>query len=324
MTNTQQNFQNFLSENNLLSEVEYDRPLGKETYFKIGGPAEILVKIATIEELSKIFKWATANQVKTTILGGASNVLVADAGIKGLVIKLNNDHTETTGTLPDGKTGFLVGAATKTALAVRQSVELGLTGLEHFLGVPGTIGGAIYNNAHYLQNLIGDHVSRVQVVSLHGEIEWISQDDCEFAYEQSRFQSSSELIWAVEFALAQGNREDSLELIKKSTQYRAETQPLGEPSSGCIFQNVPNTPALRQLFPKFAEQPFVPGGFLIDQAGLKGASQGEIEVSHKHAAFFVNKGHGTATDVLSLIKIVKERVFAKFGVELTEEVFYLE
>jgi UDP-N-acetylenolpyruvoylglucosamine reductase len=99
---------------------------------------------------------------------------------------------------------------------------------------------------------------------------------------------------------------------------------LGIPSSGCIFKNVPNTEELKKLFPKFVEADFVPGGFIIDKAGLKGLSNGDIEVSEKHAAWMINKGHGTSSQVKNLISEVKDRVADKFGVNLQEEVFFLE
>jgi glucose-6-phosphate isomerase len=113
------------------------------------------------------------------------------------------------------------------------------------------------------------------------------------------------------------------QLIAESTRHRAQTQPLGEASSGCIFRNVPNTTQLQELFPQFKDQSEVPAGFLIDQAGLKGERVGGIEISQKHAAFFVNTGSGSSDDVMKLIDHVKTVIHAKFGVQLQEEVFYL-
>ena len=224
--------------------------------------------------------------------------------------------------IADGK--FLVGAGAKTSLFVKATVDHGYTGLEYFLGVPGSLGGAIYNNAHYLEDLIGRHVSRVEVLTESGDFMWLDHQECEFEYDSSRFQRTKEIIYQVEFVLEKGTKEESLELIKKATEYRAKTQPLGLPSSGCIFQNVPNNPELREQFPQFKDRLHVPGGFLIDQAGLKGMKEGDIEVSEKHAAFFVNNGHGTANQVKKLINRVKSIVKEKFSVELKEEVFWLK
>lgn len=294
-----------------------DYPLKQITYFKVGGPAELFVRIHDLETLQKVIKYTRENQIKHTLLGGASNVIVADAGVSGLVIALNNTNCDIT------EQTVRAGAGLKTALLVRQTVDAGLTGLEYFLGVPGSVGGAILNNAHYLSHLIGEYVLRVQVVTPEGELAWLSKADCDFGYDHSRFQTSGEIIWQVEFQLPVGTREQSQALIQEATVYRAQTQPLGLPSSGCIFQNVPNTPHLRELFPQFAEKDFVPGGFLIDQAGLKGLREGDLEVSEKHAAFMVNHGQGSSAQLDALIAKVKAVVHEKFGVALQEEVFYI-
>lgn len=301
-------------------QVEY--PLAPQTYFKVGGPAEVYVALAEREQITNLVKYCSEHQIPLTLLGGASNVIVADAGIRGVVIKLANETfevVEEAGSL----TTVRAGAGLKMALLVRHTVDAGLTGLEFFLGVPGTVGGAVYNNAHYLQALISEHITRVEVIGPDGHSVWLASTDCQFGYDTSRFQKTHELIWQAEFALPKGTADLSADRIREATLYRAQTQPLGLPSSGCIFQNAPNTPQLKKLFPQFADQPLVPGGFLIDQAGLKGVHEGDIEVSDKHAAFFINKGNGTAAQIQTLIERVKATVKDKFGAELHEEVFWL-
>jgi UDP-N-acetylmuramate dehydrogenase len=297
--------------------------LGPSTYFKIGGPAEVYLELDDLELVRQVVTFCRAEQIPLTLLGGASNVIVADEGVKGVVLHLTNTAVELTDEEVEGKRVIRAGAGIKTALLVSQTVDLGFQGLEYFLGVPGTLGGATYNNAHYLSDLVGEHIHRVEIINAAGEFEWLANQNCEFGYDRSRFQKTKEVITRVELALLPGDREASQAKIKEATLYRAQTQPLGMPSSGCIFQNTPNTPELKQRFPQFADKEFVPGGFLIDQAGLKGSREGEIEVSHKHAAFFVNHGQGTARDVQTLIAKVKASVKSQFGVELHEEVFYL-
>ncbi len=293
------------------------------TYFKIGGPAEVYVEIDNPETLTAVVNYCRPAQIPLTMLGGASNVIVADAGIRGLVIRFIYQQLEVTDIELTDKRVIRVGAGIKTALLASQTIDHGFTGLEYFLGVPGTLGGATYNNAHYLADLIGEHIYRVQIIDQHGELIWLTHIECEFGYDSSRFQRTKEIIVAVEFALSRGDKEQSRNLIKEATLYRSKTQPLGMPSSGCIFQNPPNTPELQQLFPQFADRTHLPAGFLIEQAGLKGTRVGDIEVSHKHAAFFVNQGQGTARDVATLVNQVKQVVKDKFRVELHEEVFYL-
>lgn len=300
---------------------KFEHPLAKLTYFKLGGPAEAFIESASLSEIQQLVQYCRQHDLPLTVLGGASNVVVADAGIRGIVLRITHQAVS----IEPHQHGARVkcGAGQKTALLVRQTVDAGLTGLEYFLGVPGSVGGAVFNNSHYLQHLLGEYVTRVLVVTPDGTTQWVSQKDTEFGYDTSRFHTSGEIIFEVEFDLPSGDADVSRELIKTATRKRASTQPLGEPSSGCIFQNVPNSPQLQAQFPQFADQPFVPGGFLIDQAGLKGESRGGISVSTVHAAFFVNNGSGTAAQVKELVEHVKQTVKQKFQVELQEEVFYL-
>lgn len=299
-------------------------PLSQVTYFKLGGPAEVFVDATSGEELQQFIRFCRNNQIPWRVIGGASNVIAPDEGLAGLTIRAANETYELVNDATKSRAIVRVGAGFRTALFVRKTIEDGLAGLEFFLGVPGRIGGAVYNNAHYLSDLIGDHIARVKVLTPENEFIWLEADECEFGYDSSRFQQTGEVIVEVEFSLSGGDKDESMKKVEEATRYRATTQPLGEPSSGCIFQNTPNSAHLRELFPQFAEKNYVSGGFLIDQAGLKGAREGGIEVSHKHAAFFVNKGDGTASQVQALIERVKAEVLAKFGVELHEEVFYLQ
>jgi UDP-N-acetylmuramate dehydrogenase len=292
-------------------------PLAQQTYFKLGGPAEVYVELADPDQITQVVTFCRQNNLPLTIFGGASNIIVADEGITGLVLKLTNDQVAVNGTT------VTAGAGVKTALLVKATVDHGLAGLEYFLGVPGNVGGAVFNNAHYLQHLIGEFITQVEVVQPTGHRTWLTHDECDFSYDHSRFQTSGEIILTIEFNLNPGDKAASLELIKEATLYRAQTQPLGEPSSGCIFQNVPMTTELAERFPQYRDKAFIGGGFLIDQAGLKGAKEGDIEVSHKHAAFFVNHGRGTATQVATLIERVRTRVKELFGVQLQLEVFWL-
>lgn len=301
---------------------QFNYPLAVKTYFKVGGPAEFYLELKDRKQIIKFVQFCRAQKIKLTILGGASNVIVADEGVSGVVLHLANDNFVVLEKEQD-KIRFLAGAGTKMALLVQQTIGAGLAGLEYFLGVPGTLGGAVVNNAHYMQDLICKYIDRVEVIDQQGEVKWLKHSECDFAYDHSRFQTSGEIILQVEFLLNQGDRHISQNLIQKATVYRAQTQPLGVPSSGCIFKNVANNDYLRQLFPQFKDKQFVPGGFLIDQAGLKGTKVGNVQVSEKHAAFIVNPGGGTAAQIKELITLIKQTVKQKFKVELKEEVFYL-
>lgn len=318
---------------NFLFHLDY--PLAERTYFKVGGLAEVYLELSDRQQIIDFVSFCFAKQIKLTILGGASNVIVADEGVSGVVLHLSNDNfavldkpanpaknLASTSQSAD-KIRVLAGAGHKMALLVQKTINEGLAGLEYFLGVPGTLGGAVINNAHYMQDLIGKYIDRVEVINKQGQVLWLNQEECDFAYDHSRFQTSGEIILQVEFLLIKGSESISRNLIQEATLYRAKTQPLGMPSSGCIFKNVANSQHLGQLFPQFASKQFVPAGFLIDQAGLKGTTVGKMQVSHKHASFIVNLGGGKASEIKQLIALIKQTVKEKFAIDLQEEVFYL-
>lgn len=301
---------------------EQNKELAPLTYFKIGGPAEVFCTVTDISTLHNLITLCTTSHIPHTILGGASNVVISDKGIQGLVIKNELDSIKEIETSESNGTIYAE-SGIKMATLVSKTVTMGYTGLEYFLGIPGTLGGATYNNGHYLSHLIGAYISRVLVISENGELTWLSHDECQFGYDSSRFHKTKETIVAVEFKLDKGSTEISKKLIKEATMYRAQTQPLGIPSSGCIFQNTPNTPHLKSLFPQFADKEYIPTGFLIDQAGLKGYGIGSVKVSEKHGAWIVNNGSGKAEDVKNLIIHIKKVVKELFQVDIKEEVFYL-
>jgi UDP-N-acetylmuramate dehydrogenase len=308
-----------------------DYPLSELTYFKIGGPAEIMVEVNQRNDLVNLVRFCRDNQIDFLVLGGASNVIVSDEGLKKVVIVTTNSDIETVGAQRSNLDGFSIDSTLiradsgiKTSDLVTKTVVMGLTGLEPFLGVPGKLGGAIFNNSHFQTELIGDYVTQVEVLTTQNHVIWIPKNECQFEYDFSRFQKSKEIILRVEFSLKKGDKQQSKQLIRNSMIYRSKTQPLHLPSSGCIFKNVKNTPQLRKLFKDFEDREFISAGFLIDQAGLKGLREGGIEVSTKHAAFMVNHGDGKAKDLRKLIKKVKQKVYDKFGVELKEEVFWIE
>ena len=303
--------------------------LAKYSYFKLGGAAEIFYKIEDLELLKTILLFCEKQQIPWTIVGGLSNVIVADSGIKGLVLQMACSGFQL---IEESKKHvvFKAGAGIKTNLLVSKSANLGATGLEGFIGVPGRLGGAIYNNAHYLDFLIGDYIK--EVIAFHvknNEEVVVSHENCAFAYEQSIFQEEKQLvILAAVFHLPKGEANQIKQKIEAAQKKRLDTQPLHLPSSGCVFQNPSNTDYFKKLFPQFADQKFIPAGFLIDQAGLKNQREGAIVVSEKHAAFLVNMADqfqvsATSADFKKLVKKIQSAVKEKFQVELKEEIFYL-
>lgn len=299
-------------------------PLALKSYFKIGGQAEVFYAAKNRQQVIDLLLFCKKQKIKFTILGGTSNAIIADEGLRGLVLNLDFKELK-----PISKTNeeliFQADSGAKTSALVGKVAALGGSGLEGFIGVPGTVGGAIYNNAHYLKDLIGDNIQQIEVFDLEQEkITFFSREKCEFAYEKSIFQKNKNLvIFSAYFALKKSSLEEIMQKVKAAIEKREATQPLHEPSCGCVFQNPENNNHLKKLFPQFGEAQFIPAGFLIDQAGLKGTKEGDIQISEKHAAFFVNLGQGKASDVKKLIERVKTVVLEKFGVILKEEVFYL-
>ncbi|MGB9911172.1 MAG: UDP-N-acetylmuramate dehydrogenase [Microgenomates group bacterium] len=279
--------------------VKEKEPLSLHTTFKIGGPADLFYEAKTEEEIIKAVLIAKKLKIPYFILGGGSNLLVADEGFRGLVIKIANSQLE----IKDRK--IIAGAGTKLSTILKKAKDHSLAGLEFLIGIPGTVGGAVRGNAGAWGMGIGDKVKKVKVLTKKGEIKWLEKKECEFSYRQSRFKKSEEIILAVEFQLEKGEAKKIEEMMKEYLS-RRQGQPK-EPSAGCIFINPKPLAA----------------GELIDKAGFKGKSVGDAQVSPKHANFIVNIGKAKAKDVLKLIGLIKEKIKEKFGVELKEEICFL-
>ena len=279
--------------------VKTNEPLAKYTTFKIGGPADFFVEVGEEEKLLKLIKLLKELKLPYFILGGGSNLLVADEGFRGMVIKMSNVKCQ----MSNEK--IIVGAGVSLGRLVELASKNSLAGLEFAAGIPGTVGGAVRGNAGAWGQAIGDRVKRVKILTPQGEIKWIKASDCHFSYRQSRFKKTKEIILEVELELEKGNKKEIQEKISQNLAKRA-TQPK-EPSAGCIFVN-----------PK----PFA-AGELIDKCGLKGKRIGDAQISPKHANFIVNLGKAKAAEVIKLIKLIKEKVKEKFGVELEEEISLL-
>lgn len=308
------------------SRIRVAEPLSKHTYIKIGGPAEVLVEITTTEELSRVYSLALANSWPVFILGGGSNVIVSDKGISGLVIKNRADKLRivnfkgvyTKGQVAASKVVLEAESGVVTNQLVRFSIDQGLVGLEYFLGIPGTVGGAIYNNSHYRQQLIGNFVSQVNVLdATTGVKKLMSHAEMNFGYDTSVLQQTKDLVLSARFLLSTGEKQATWEKATAFAKQRASSQPLSLPNSGCIFKNLPEEVVKKKALPNAS------AGYLIDLAGLKGVKVGQIMISEKHANFMVNLGGGKAQDVVDLVNLVIKKIKSKYGVTLEPEVFYV-
>jgi UDP-N-acetylmuramate dehydrogenase len=293
--------------------VRLNVPLAPFTTFKVGGPADCLVEAHGADELVRVLDLARRHGVKTTILGGGSNVLVGDAGIRGVVVRVRGGTTR-----QEGLAGVRADAGVSLNSLVRWTIGRGLAGLEAWAGTPGSVGGAVFGNAHYAGRSIGERIEAACLVSLDGTMRDVPVAHLAFAYDRSRLQETGEVLLSALFTVVPGSDPAMLrETARRSLAHRKRTQPLDTPSAGCIFQNP--DPA----FDRVPEGIPLSAGALVDRAGLKGHAIGGASVSAGHANFIVNRGGATAADIRALIDLCRETVRARFGVILREEIRYL-
>ncbi len=292
------------------ARVHVNAPLAPFTTLKVGGPADLLVEPRSSHEIVAAVRLASSHGVAVTVLGGGSNVLIADAGIRGLVLRPRGGEIR-----HEGTAGVRADAAVTINGLVRWLISHSLAGLEAWAGTPGTVGGGVYGNAHWGGRLLSEHVTSVRLVSRSGmEIE-ASVKDMEFGYDRSRLQHTGEILLSALFVTRSGDAVAMREEARRSLAYRKRTQPLASPSAGCIFQN----PAADVPLPDVPRS----AGALVDRAGLKGATEGGALVSPTHANFIVNTGTARAADIRALIERCRDAVRARYGVELADEIVYL-
>lgn len=278
-------------------------PMAKHTSFRIGGPADVLAQPADEAELAALLKRAAEHAVPVTLVGNGSNLLVRDKGIRGLVIKLSNLFSSIT---VDGNV-MTFGSGISLAMASKKAASLSLSGLEFAVGIPGTIGGAVYMNAGAYDGEMAKVVTCVRVMDMQGKISELQASELDFAYRHTALQNSGWIVISVTVALQPGEAESIAAKMADFSQRRISKQPLELPSAGSMF---------KRPVGYFA-------GTLIEQTGLKGYTVGGAQVSQKHAGFVVNVGGATAKDVLQLISDVQSKVFAAHGVRLEPEVLVL-
>jgi UDP-N-acetylmuramate dehydrogenase len=286
-------------------------PLAPLTTFRVGGPADWLVEVRSGDDVAAAVRIARAAGVPLTVLGGGSNVLVSDAGVRGIVALMKQ------GSVRQAADDRVVADAAVTINGlVRWTIGRGLAGLEAWAGTPGTVGGAVYGNAHFQGRLVSEHVTRVRLVTREGTTREVPASEMAFGYDRSRLQSTGEILLDAEFRVGRGDPATLREIARASLAYRKRTQPLHMPSAGCVFQNPSAGAALPDGVPCSA-------GALIDLAGLKGASVGAARVSPVHANFIVNEGGASASDVRALIERCRGAVRDTFGLRLEEEIVYM-
>ncbi|MCM3441197.1 UDP-N-acetylmuramate dehydrogenase [Metabacillus halosaccharovorans] len=291
---------NELTEANIGKVLE-NESLAKHTTIKIGGPADIYIEPNSTDSLCKAIEIIKDNNVKWTVIGRGSNLLVADKGIEGVVIKLGAgmDDFDLNGEI------LTVGGGCSVIKLATIISKKGLSGLEFASGIPGSIGGAVYMNAGAHGSDMSKIVVKARILFDDGTIQWLSNEELDFSYRTSILQEKRPgiCIEAV-LQLKTGEKEDIVAVMQKNKDYRRDTQPWNYPCAGSIFRNP---------LPNYAGQ-------LVEAAGLKGYQLGGAKISEMHGNFIVNAGGATAQDVLDLIAFVKRTILEKYDITMETEV----
>lgn len=282
--------------------LQADAPLAPLTSLRVGGPADRLSAPATTDELVAVLQLARDAGVPTFVLGKGSDIVVADAGIRGLVVRPRSNAVEIDGLRLRADAGAAM------AMLVRRCVAAGLAGFDWAISIPGSLGGAVWANAGAHGGEMAHVVRSVDVFDpTDGERRTLAAADCGFAYRESRFKHSGEVILGAELELARGEPDEIAALVDEHQAHRRATQPLADQNAGSVFRNPPGDYA----------------GRLVEAAGLKGYRLGSATVSALHANFIGTDRGGSAADVRALGDHVRATVAERFGVTLEYEIEFV-
>lgn len=285
-------------------EVRFDEPMSSHTSLKIGGPVDIMAFPEDPVSLKNILSAAKKENIPLFVLGAGTNLLAVDGRIEGIAVSLKAFSTiEYTKETDEKKAVLYVGAGTPLAMLINFAREAGYSGIEGLVGIPGSVGGAVFMNAGSFGTEIKDVITSIAVMNMRGEISFLARDELEFSYRNLALPEGM-LILSANIALRKAPPAAVAARTREYMNIKKETQPLGAHSAGCVFKNPEGDAA----------------GRLIDDAGCKGMSVGGIEVSRLHANYFINKNGGTCSEFLQLMEIVKKKVMENSGIELEPEI----
>ena len=288
------------------NKILIDEPMKNHTTFKIGGKADFLIKAEEKADITLVYKYAIKNNIPVYIIGRASNLLVKDNGIRGIVIKNLYDNIKIL-SQNEEEVELEISSGTTCTKAAKFALEYSLEGLEFSYGIPGTIGGAVRMNAGAYGGEIKNCVEKSLVLDKEGNEKILDYNDHNFVYRNSSIANNNYILLSTKIKLKRGNKEEIQQKMEKNMKARLEKQPYNMPSAGSVFKRG--------------------NGFItaqiIDEAGLRGKEIGGAQISPKHAGFIVNNGTATAEDVINLIDYVKKTVKEKFNKELETEVIII-
>jgi len=293
-------------------QISRNEPLAPYTTFRIGGPADVMYEALTADDLANAILAARELDVPWFVLGLGANILVADKGFRGLVIRNRASHLKF---FDDGR--LWVESGTVVGDLIPQAVERGWSGLEHYVGIPSTVGGAVWQNLHFLEPeperkrtmFIADVFHSCDLLTEEGERKTVDKDYMEFGYDTSILHKKRDIALAVTFQLEPGDTGAMHRIMQENLSWRGARHPWLQfhPSAGSIFKKIEGMGA----------------GRLVDQCGLKGHRHGDAQISHIHANIMVNLGRASARDVRELIVIAQNAVQEKFGVRLETEIGFI-
>ncbi len=286
-----------------LGIVEENVPLAPLNTYRLGGPARWLATVRNLEDVEKLVSSGLARGLPVRVLGRGSNMVIADSGFNGLMIRLGGKFNQIE---IDGSEVQAGGAVPLPRLA-RESVSAGLRGLEFFVGIPGSVGGAVRQNAGCFGSETGDVMLDAELVDIStGLSRTATPVSLDMGYRHSNV-AVDELVLSAQFAVHPGDEQEARDLMREITRWRKDHQPGGTLNAGSVFKNPVDIPA----------------GALIDSLGLKGLSVGEVSVSERHANFFVAGQGATAADIRGLVDVVRETVHRETGILLETEIQFV-
>jgi len=297
---------------------ECNVPLGPLTWYGVGGPAQILAHPSTTQQLSAIMARCHEARVPVYLLGSGANLLVADGGVPGVVIRLDDAGFRQ---VAQEKESLTVGAGYDLARLVLYAAKSGLAGLECLAGIPASVGGAVRMNAGGAYGDIGRSVRRVEVMDATGQVYYRERDDLSFGYRKTNI--VAKCIVNVEFELAEDDPDSLMRQVKRIFMFKKSTQPLADRSAGCAFKNPERPEGFDEDAPKGSGSdvsPRLSAGWLIDRAGRKPFRVGGAWVSDRHANFVVAEPGCKAADVLEVMEHVQRAVLERFGIQMEREV----
>lgn len=297
-------------------EVKFNEPLSSHTYYRIGGPASVLLAPRSETDLKWIWEALDHSKAPLFILGAGSNVLVSDQGFDGIVLKIKGFNRDIDQEDPGSAVRIRTGAGVAISSLLRKAIQRGWSGFEFLAGVPGTVGGAVYMNAGTHLGETQDVLSQIEVCDFSekkfkNSLKTISGEQLLYSYRKNHFLNSQTLVLSATWNAQQSDSKLVNRAIQETLGRRKETQPIDYPSCGSVFKN-----------PKQAPQ-FMHAWQVIDQLGLRGYRMGDAQFSEKHPNFILNHGKAKASEVYSLIELAKTRAKSELSILLEEEVRYV-